>query len=215
MTDEDMTTAEFAAPAPSTTDSVPTAAASETAASQGSEVNPKEPASERADDAGELSSQEPVATRSLTVVLRALGRHHSRALMLERLAYVAMEEFLGMEGRPPTKLLKLPNGAKFTVESDDALELNIELSRMALEERFKLQQIEAAGVHVNPSAVDIVARSAPTGVAGPAGECMVDNPRHKAASPTVATKRGMTGAGQAGSADEWDKVMGVAAAPAR
>jgi hypothetical protein len=135
MTDEDMTTAEFAAPAPSTTDSVPTAAASETAASQGSEVNPKEPASERADDAGELSSQEPVATRSLTVVLRALGRHHSRALMLERLAYVAMEEFLGIEGRPPTKLLKLPNGAKFTVESDDALELNMELSRMALEER--------------------------------------------------------------------------------
>jgi hypothetical protein len=31
----------------------------------------------------------------------------------------------------------------------------------------------------------------------------------------VATKKGMTGAGQAASADEWDKIMGVASAPAK
>ena len=214
MTDEDMSTAETVAPATSTTDSIPSEEESEAAASQGSEVNQNEPASEGPDDAEE-TKEPPIATRSLTVVLRALARHHSRALMLERLAYVAMEEFLGLEGRPPTKLLKLPNGAKFTVESDDALELNMELARMALEERFKLQQIEAAGVRVDPAAVDIVPRVAPTGIPGPADECMVDNPRHKAASPTVATKKGMTGAGQAASADEWDKIMGVASAPAK
>jgi hypothetical protein len=135
--------------------------------------------------------------------------------MLERLAHVAMEEFLGLEGRAPTKLLKLPNGAKFTVEVDDAIELNMDLSRMALEERYRMQQIEAAGVPIDPAAVDVVASVAPTGTPGPPDECMVDNPRHKAGSSAVTAKKGMTGAKQAGVADEWDKVMGGASAPAK
>jgi hypothetical protein len=157
----------------------------------------------------------PTETRSLTTVLRALTRHQSRALMLARLAHVVMEEFLGCEGRPPTKVLQLQNGARFTVDPDDALELQMDLTRMSLEERHKLQMIERAGVQVDPNAVDIKASFSPVGVPGPAGECVVDNPRGKAASPTV-LKDGMNGpvrtarAGQPVSSDEFARAVGVA-----
>jgi hypothetical protein len=122
MTDEDMSTAETVAPATSTTDSIPSEeeVRAGCVARVGSESEGAGLGATRRSRRDIETKDPPIATRSLTVVLRALGRHHSRALMLERLAYVAMEEFLGLEGRPPTKLLKLPNGAKFTVESDDA-----------------------------------------------------------------------------------------------
>ena len=90
-------------------------------------MNQKEPASERADDPDRISTKDPpIATRTLAVVLRALGR--------------------------------LP---------------------------------------------------------GPPDECMVDNPRHKAGSSAVTAKKGMTGAKQAGIADDWDKVIGVASPSAK
>jgi hypothetical protein len=160
----------------------------------------------------------PTETRSLTTVLRALARRQSRSLMLARVAHVVMEEFLGFEGRPPTKLLQLPNGARCTVEPDDALELHMDLLRMGLEERHRMQMIEAAAVQVDPNAVDIKPSLVPIGVPGPAGECVADNPRSKAASPTVASKAGIHGAvgtarpGPAVTADEFERAVGAAGA---
>jgi hypothetical protein len=157
----------------------------------------------------------PTETRSLTVVLRACGRHQSRALMLTRLAQVAMEEFLGNEGRPPTKLLQLPNGARFQVEPDDALELHMDLIRMSLEDRYKLQLIERAGVQVDPNAVDIKPVASAVGVPGPADECVVDNPRSRAASQGGVAKGSPSSHARPAppvTRDEFERAVGVTGA---
>jgi hypothetical protein len=135
--------------------------------------------------------------------------------MLTRLAQVAMEEFLGNEGRPPTKLLQLPNGARFQVEPDDALELHMDLLRMSLEDRYMLQLIERAGVQVDPNAVDIKPVASATGVPGPADECVVDNPRSRAASQGGVAKGGMNGHARPApsvTADEFHRAVGVTSA---
>jgi hypothetical protein len=135
--------------------------------------------------------------------------------MLTRLAQVAMEEFLGNEGRPPTKLLQLPNGARFQVEPDDALELHMDLIRMSLEDRYKLQLIERAGVQVDPNAVDIKPVASATGVPGPADECVVDNPRSRAASESAVGKGSPTSHVRSVppmTRDEFERAVGVTGA---
>jgi hypothetical protein len=171
---------EITTPVASTTSPLTREETCEPAAPRSSgETGPVSPAEPRSADAGEMPLP-PTSTRSLAVVLRALARHQARSTMLERLAEVALEEFYGAEGRPPTKLLRLPNGLRYAIEPDDSLELHLELLRSAGEERFQMQAIHAAAVQIAPEAVDIPSVPYVAGVSGPPDEyaSAVDNPGH-------------------------------------
>jgi len=144
MTSQDMSTPEATMPDESTTGLMNGSTSVETSARARPRKlkNGKESVSGRGRDAAEPRSKEQsVATRSLSVVLRALGRHQARSIMLEHLARVALEDFRGCEATPPKKLLRLPNGIRYAVEPDDAEELYIELVRLAGDERIQMQAI--------------------------------------------------------------------------
>jgi len=158
--------------------------------------------------------EQPMATRSLAVVLRAVERHQARAIMLKYLADVALEAFHGLEGRPPTKLVRLPNGIRFAVEPDDAVELHLELARMASEERSQLVTIHQAAVQIEPSAVDLPATPYIPGTAPPDDPAStVDNPAIRTATassiPRGAVAGGSGRPGAPAKPDEWGQAVGA------
>ena len=170
-------------------------------------TNGKKSAAGREENA---TAKEPVETRSLRVVLRAVERHQSRSLMLTRLAHVVLEEFHGTEGRPPSKLVRLPNGIRYAVEPDDSQELYLELLRMAGEERAQLVEIHQAAVQIAPTAVDIPAPLHASGTPAPPDEpaSTVDNPAHRVAASSSGPTNGVRRRAQA-KPDEWEQAVGA------
>ena len=159
-------------------------------------------------------TEPPVETRSLSVVLRALGRHQARGIMLEHLARVALEDFRGCEEIPPRKLLRLANGVRYAVEAADAEELYIDLVRMAGDERIQMQAIQEAAVQVAPAAVDVPAVPYVADVPRSPDAFPVDNPGYRGAAASPAPRRAANGAVSTRATkpekpDDWEQAVGV------
>jgi hypothetical protein len=167
---------------------------------------------------GAIPPQPPTEVRSLAVVIRAYARHHVRSLMFKRLADVALQEFRGLDGRPPTKLFRMPNGAKFQVDPDDSLELCMDLHELANEERLKMAEIRDAAVHVDAAAVDIPPVPYVPSVPAEDDGDAVDNPGLRVAAGSLGTKSSANGTTAVRppptpKATEWEQAVGVSSPP--
>jgi hypothetical protein len=161
--------------------------------------------------AEEVPRQQPTAVRSLGVVIRAYARHHVRSLMFRRLGDLALQEFRGVEGRPPTKLFRMPDGSKFQVDPDDSLEVSMDLYGLANEERLRMNEIREAAVHIDPVAVDIPAVPYVPSVPDSPDADAVDNPAVRVATASPVPKAVANGVARAKPVkpDEWEKAVGA------
>jgi hypothetical protein len=95
------------------------------------------------------------STRSMRTVLRAIERHHVRALILEHVIGIVADRFRGNEVRGPKYWLKVPGGGPFVPFHDDVHELELDLRQMASDERTKVAALIASPVTMSPKDVDI------------------------------------------------------------
>jgi hypothetical protein len=101
------------------------------------------------------ASDEATSTRSLRTVVRAIERHHVRALMLEHTATMVMNHFAGNEAQGPKYWLKVPGGGPFIAFHDDVHELEMDLLEMASMERTRVAELMTSPVAVSAGAVDL------------------------------------------------------------
>jgi hypothetical protein len=177
------------------------------------ETSDKERAPER-EEKPEVAGPGPQRTemRSLGVVIRAYARHHVRSLMFKRLADLALQEFRGVEGHPPTKLFRMPDGSRFQVDPDDSLEVSMDLYSLANEERLRMNEIREAAVHIAPAAVDIPAVPYVPSVPAEDDGDAVDNPAFKVVTASPVPKHvanGVARAAKPATPDEWTQAVGA------
>lgn len=147
----------------------------------------------------ESAAPAPYGMRS---VLRALARAQARAIVLERLAVVVVNEFCGDGDRPPTKLLRLANGSTGRAEVADVLDIERELLRMAHAARVQMNALNDASVLVERCAMEM----GDTGASGPLpippeGEHVAPNPASHPPGPRRERKSRAAGAHAEG--EDW------------